>query len=399
MKLSQIFLLAFKNLLVKKSRTIFTVAGVVIGIGAIMFLVSLGYGLQKLVTEQVVQFDAFYIVDVNAGDSSVIKLNDEAKNKITDISLVEKTGSDVDLAGKVKIGSSATDAVFYAIDKNYADFDKAKADTGNFINTESKDNEIVLSKSVLNLLGVKDAAALIGTEISSDLIIVKNLTADNNSKNITDAKFKLVGIINDENLPYAYIPIRVAQDAGAVNLSTLKVKVSDRNKVDTLRKTIENMGYKTEHVSDTLAQIDQIFYILKIALGITGFIAMVVALLGMFNTLTISLLERMREVGYLKIIGARNRDIFLLFSVESILIGILGGIFGIVIGFVIQSSINTIISTMAVKYGAFPIKIFFTPYYFALGMFVFALLIGFLTGLYPARRAVRVKPLDVLRYE
>lgn len=399
MKLSQIILLAYKNLMVKKSRTIFTVAGVVIGIGAIMFLVSLGYGLQKLVTEQVVQFDAFYIVDVTAGDSNVIKLGNESKEKIQGVTLVDRIGSGIDLAGKVKIGSSATDAVFYAVDKNFTDFEKISVDEGSFMSMADNSKDIVLSKSVLNLLGVKDTKALLGQEISSDLIVTKNLTSDGNSKNITDQKFRLVGIINDENLPYAYIPIQTALNSGAANYSSLKVKIKDKDKVDVLRKTIENMGYKTDHVSDTLTQINQIFSILKIALGITGFIAMVVALLGMFNTLTISLLERMREVGYLKIIGARNRDIFLLFSVESILIGILGGIFGIIIGFIIQSSINSIISTMAVKYGAFPIKIFFTPTYFALAMFGFALIIGFLTGLYPARRAVRVKPLDVLRYE
>ena len=126
---------------------------------------------------------------------------------------------------------------------------------------------------------------------------------------------------------------------------------------------------------------------------------MVVALLGMFNTLTISLLERMREVGYLKILGARNKDIFLMFVTESVMIGLFGGIAGITYGIILEIAVNAVISGLAERAGAFPITLLYTPYYFAAFMAIFALVIGILTGIYPARKAVRVKPLDVLRYE
>lgn len=399
MKFPQIVYLAFRNLMTHRSRSLLTTLGVVIGVGSILFLVSLGYGLQKLVTEEVVQLDAFYIIDVTAGDSSVIKVNQESRNKITNISQVKNIGANIDLAGKFKIGSSATDTVFYGVDKNYADTEKINIKEGNFISLADDSNEVIVSTAVFNLLGVKDIKSLLGQEISADLTVTKNLTDNNMPKTIPDVKLKVVGLIDDESVPFAYIPITVAQKIGAINYTTLKVRINDKDEIDVVRKTIENMGFKTEHIEDTLSQINQIFSILQIGLGAVGFVAMVVALLGMFNTLTISLLERMKEVGYLKVIGARNRDVFLLFVSESVLIGVMGGVIGIGGSIILELLLNLFISGMAVRSGSFAIEVFYTPYYFAAVMLIFSIIVGFLTGLYPARRAVRVKPLDVLRYE
>ncbi|MFA7244491.1 MAG: FtsX-like permease family protein [Patescibacteria group bacterium] len=399
MKLIQILYLSYRNLSVHRSRTILTLIGVIIGIGAIMFLVSLGYGLQRLVTDQVVKFDAFSIIDVTSGDSNVVKLTDDTNNKISEITQVDSIGESINLAGKLKIGESATDTVFYAIDNNFAEYDQIKADQGKFISTDASSKDIIVSKAVLNLLGVKDAATILDKDIAADLIVTRDLTENGETKTSANQEFKLVGIIDDESVPFAYIPLQSAKNAGAVNFSMIKVKATDQTEVATIRKTIENMGYKTDNVSDTLAQINQIFSILKVALGILGFIAMIVALLGMFNTLTISLMERTREVGYLKVIGARNRDIFLLFTTESVLIAFVGGVSGVIIGLVFEWLVNIGISTMAVRSGAFPITVFYTPLLFALVMGGFSLLVGIITGIYPARRAVRVKPLDVLRYE
>ena len=93
MRFSQIIYLSLRNLMVHRSRTILTVVGVIIGIGAILILVSIGYGLQKMVTEEVTKFDAFSIIDVSTGESSVVKLNDENKDKFSDISAVESVGT------------------------------------------------------------------------------------------------------------------------------------------------------------------------------------------------------------------------------------------------------------------------------------------------------------------
>jgi putative ABC transport system permease protein len=399
MKYSQILYMSIRNLLVHKMRTVLTVVGVVIGISAILILVSIGYGLQKMVTEEITKFDAFYIIDVSSGESSVVKLDDENVQRFAGLAAVESVGTEADLAGKIKYGSSVTDVVCYALDANYRQYERISASSGGYVNFASDKKEIVLSSSIIKLLGLGEADKIIGEKISADLIITKNLTSDNSVISKKDEEFTVVGVVDDDSSAYAYISDSVANELGVVNYSTVKVKLEDQVSVDATRNSIENMGFKTEHVGDTLEQINQVFSVLKIFLGILGFIAMVVALLGMFNTLTISLLERMREVGYLKILGARNKDIFLMFVTESVMIGLFGGIAGITYGIILEIAVNAVISGLAERAGAFPITLLYTPYYFAAFMAIFALVIGILTGIYPARKAVRVKPLDVLRYE
>jgi putative ABC transport system permease protein len=385
--------------MVHRSRTILTVVGVIIGIGAILILVSIGYGLQKMVTEEVTKFDAFSIIDVSSGASSVVKLNDESKEKFTDILAVESVGTEADLAGKIKYGSSVTDIVFYAVDENYWGYEHISIDKGRFADYSKEEPEIVLSSAITNLLGITDTKTIIDTEIAADIIVIKSLASDDQVKNILDQKFKVVGVIDDDTIPYAYLSDKTAKKIGVTNYSSIKIKLNDQSQVGAVRKRVESLGFKTEHVEDTLNQINQVFSLLKVFLGILGFIAMIVALLGMFNTLTISLLERMREVGFLKVLGARSKDIFLLFITESILIGAFGGIVGVLIGLVLEFVVNATVSRFAESAGAFPITILYTPYYFAILMIVFSFAVGLLTGIYPARKAVKVKPLDVLRYE
>ena len=399
MRFSQIIYLSLRNLLVHRSRTILTVVGVIIGIGAIVILVSIGYGLQKMVTEEVTKFDAFSIIDVSTGESSVVKLNDENKDKFSDISAVESVGTEADLAGKVKFGSSVTDVVFYAVDENYKDYLHLNTDSGRFVDYSKEEPEIVLSSAITDLLGISDTKTILDTELTADIIIIKSLASNDQMKTVVDQKFKVVGVIDDDAVPYAYISDREAKKIGATNYSSIKVKLNDQNQVGAVRKSLESTGFKTEHVEDTLNQINQVFSLLKVFLGILGFIAMIVALLGMFNTLTISLLERMREVGFLKILGARNKDIFLMFITESVLIGTFGGVVGVAISLVLELVVNSLVSRFAESAGAFPITILYTPYYFAVAMALFSFIVGLLTGIYPARRAVKVKPLDVLRYE
>lgn len=134
-------------------------------------------------------------------------------------------------------------------------------------------------------------------------------------------------------------------------------------------------------------------------LGAFGLIALIVASIGTFNTLTISLLERTREIGLFKALGMRNRDVYKLFLSESLIIGFLGGILGVAVGILAGMGIDALIALYAHKTGAENIVIFTTPWVFAAGTAGLSLVIGFVTGWYPSRRAVKMNPLDALRYE
>ena len=137
----------------------------------------------------------------------------------------------------------------------------------------------------------------------------------------------------------------------------------------------------------------------RASLAAFGLIALVVAALGTFNTLTISLLERTREVGLFKALGMDNKSIYKLFISEALIIGVLGGVIGLIIGGSLAEFINWILKMLAMRAGAEPLNVFVTPWSFALLVATFSVLVGFLTGWYPARRAVKINPLDALRYE
>jgi len=124
----------------------------------------------------------------------------------------------------------------------------------------------------------------------------------------------------------------------------------------------------------------------------------VIATIGMFNTLTISLLERTKEIGIMKALGVRNRDVSRLFLMEAILIGILGGLAGIVVAVGLQQLTLFILSLLA-AYANGVVPIVFQNHLLLLaGSFLFAMLIALITGVYPARRATRLNVIDAIRH-
>jgi putative ABC transport system permease protein len=152
-------------------------------------------------------------------------------------------------------------------------------------------------------------------------------------------------------------------------------------------------------MGDTIRQINSIFVIFRYIIGGFGLVAMFVAVLGMFNTLTVSLLERITEIGVLKANNAMKRDIFLIFLSEALIISFIGSVFGIISGILTGKMVNFWFNFYALKSGSNQLELFYLPPIFMVEVIVSVTLIGFLTGLYPSRRATRIKILDALKYE
>jgi len=400
MKLRYLFKISIKNLLAHRLRTFLTVGGVVIGIGAIVFLVSLGAGLQRLVTSQVTTMEEMSVFDVTFGKSQIVKINDQTIARIRELSGVRQAAPMISVATKIHYGASAIDGVVYAVDQEYSNLAKIKPETGEeFSSPDAK--EVIINLATLNLLGIKEnQQEIIGKEIKFDFIFTANLLGEGNEKKRSqNHKLKVVGIENSSETPFVYLPINLLKKEGVANYSRLKVEVDSQDKIEQLRERVESMGYTTEYIGDTITQINQVFNIFKVAMAGFGAIAMIVAALGMFNTLTISLLERIREVGLLKAMGMQRKDIQRLFLSEAMLIGISGGVFGIMFGYVLGILLNKALNLVALSAGASPICFFYTPWLFALMMGFFSIFVGVITGLYPAKRAVKINALDALRYE
>jgi len=398
-RLDYILKLSFRNLISNRLRTYLTIGGVIIGVGSIVFLVSLGFGLQKLVTSEVATLEEMKIIDVNPGNSEILRLNSEATEKISSIAGVEKVGKMINVASRANYQSSVIDTVAYGIDNEYLNLENTKADIGRMFSSQEA-KEVVVNRTVLNLLGLEDdQETILDRTIKFDFIITSELLEQEGKKVVSSKEMKIVGIESDEGTPTLYLPIDFLKNQGIKYYSGVKLQTENSDQITGVREAIENMGYKTKYVGDTVTQINQVFDIFKVILIGFGSVAMVVAALGMFNTLTVSLLERVREVGLLKSLGMTKEDIRKLFLAESLIIGVGGGFFGLALGLIVGIILNYSINLIAQASGAMTVDFFYLPWHFAVGMAVFSIFLGVVTGLYPAKKAVNINPLDALRYE
>jgi ABC-type antimicrobial peptide transport system permease subunit len=138
---------------------------------------------------------------------------------------------------------------------------------------------------------------------------------------------------------------------------------------------------------------------LRLGLLVFGLVALSVAALGMFNTLTVSLLEKTREVGLMKAIGMKSEEVKMLFLAESVIMGFFGGILGLIFGFLLGQVLSIVLSSIAVASGFDPVVATHIPLNLALAIVGSSFLIGVGTGFYPAYRATRISALNALRYE
>jgi putative ABC transport system permease protein len=399
MKNKYILKISFKNLFSNRLRTFLTLGGVVIGVGSIVFLVSLGFGLQRLVTSEVATMEEMKTININPGGSEILRLNGEVEEKLTSIDSVVESGKVINVAGRARYQSSVIDAVAYGVDDRYLGFENFRVSEGRMFSSQDA-REVVVNRSALNLLGIEEnQESMIDQTVKFDFIITTELLDGDSKVVISEEELKIVGIEDSTKTPTVYLPLQFLEENKVSYYSGIKLKVDDPENVTEIRDTIENMGYKTEYVGDTVSQIDQVFDIFKVVLAGFGGIAMVVAALGMFNTLTVSLLERIREVGLLKALGMSRADIRKLFLTEALLIGIGGGLMGLVLGLLVGNILNYSINALAEASGAMSVNFFYMPWTFALGMALFSVFIGIITGIYPAQRAVKINALDALRYE
>lgn len=403
MKLINLLVLSCKNLLAHRMRTILTISGVAIGVGAIIFLVSIGFGLERLVTNQITNLDAFNIVDIPSSISKTNKMNNESIDKIQNLGHITQINKIINLAGRVRLTGkdSTTETVIVSTEPDFFNLSGISLENGNLYKKDD-DNSIIINKALAGLLGYSNNSKdLIGQDILADIIIAKDLRNDGIDGPIIREKisFKVSGITDTGQNPNMFIALKQGEKLGIANYSSLKIKIDNQKNVAQIRKSIENLGFNTNYVGDTIEQIKQIFSLFRLILGGLGMIAMIVAGLATFNTLTISLFERIREVGLLKTLGMRRFDIFKLFIIESIIIGVLGGILGIFLGGATGHFLNTLLHNLAVKTNSQPVIVFYFSNKFAVYVGAGSFIVGILTGIYPAIKAIKTSALDALRYE
>ena len=178
------------------------------------------------------------------------------------------------------------------------------------------------------------------------------------------------------------------------------VRVTDPKHLTEVRSKITELGFGSFSIVDELDQIRLVFLIIDSVLGLLGGISLLVASFGIANTMIMSILERTREIGIMKAIGAEDREIKLIFFVEAAVIGVTGGVVGVLMAWGIAGLANRLAFRFILKpQGASFVDFFSIPPYLWIGAILFALLVSIVAALYPAARAARIDPVRALRHD
>ena len=385
--------LSFKNVFFKRFRTLITILGVSLGVGFVVLLVSMGYGVEDLVIEEVTKAQNLNQVDVFPKVGSQLKLNDELVEKVSAISGVSKIYRIKNFPGRIDYKGSTVDVVVYGVESGYLENSPVKKVSGEFLNDESDKFSAIINSEYLKTLGL--STDIIGETLNLN-VIQSVPESEIEAKNIPAT---IIGVVEDDSPPVIYLKIGSVRDYTEDEYSALSIIVNKESSLDFVRKQIESLGLETFSIMDTVNQVQQIFTYVRYGLLAFGILAFAIAFLGMINTLTVSLLERTREVGLMKIIGMKKRDIQFLFITESMFIGLLGGIFGILLGILGGYIVSLVVYLLSSSRGVEFMVITSFPFVTALIVILITTLLSFFTGLYPANRAVKIPTMDAVRYE
>ncbi len=392
-------MISIKNLMFKKLRTSLTVIGVIIGIGAIVFLLSIGLGLQKVVTEKVIGSKSVNTIEVTSSRPKSIKLNGDTISRFKNYAHVSDVSKTYSFAGKVGYKNSESDAIIYGADNNFLDLSGFTLLAGDRI--ELKDTKkIIVNKTFLETVGIKDPKQAIDKKITVAILKDKNQAVEFPLSGDFQKEFQIEKVIDSGKTNELFVSEKLFSDLGFRDYSQVKVVVNNSTNISNVRKQIESQAFDTSSPADTLQQINQVFSILNILLAAAGGIGMSIAILGMFNTLTISLLERTKEIGLMVSLGARQRDIRRLFIFESVLLSGIGAVIGIFMAWVAGYSVNSYAVRLAQARGvkeAF--TLYYLPFWLVLYILAFAIIIGLAVVAFPARRASKISPVLALRRE
>ena len=259
--------------------------------------------------------------------------------------------------------------------------------------------QAVVNRAMLTVLNIKESEA-IGKEFETTFVVTGDLLNESDAKiESNPVNYKIVGVVAQNSTPFFYVPFIDLRSLGVDNFSQAKLISKSDSTLNRIRQQVEGLGFSTTSASDTVAQIDSLFQTVRFMLLALGIVALSVAAMGMFNTLTVSLLERTHEVGLMKTMGMKSNEIENLFLVESVVMGMMGGIAGLIVGFAGGKLAGLVLTLLALRSGIGVVDIAYIPPDLIFYIVLLSLFVGFVTGIYPAQRAKYISALNALHYE
>lgn len=410
MRLSSVLFIGYRNMFSNRLRSVLTVGGVAIGIGIITLLISLGFGVQGMVIREVTKNNPSNIIDVsNKSLENFVLLDKGAIEKIRNVSGVDQIETRTSIGGKFFNGETQTDVVINAVSRHYLDLARSDIDQETRKKIFLEPGAILITPKLATLLGYENPQDSIGQRIEYSAVVTNDMLGDvedggrERVKREDETMLIIADVVRDplkDEAVYAFVSFdEIWSRYGNVAGQFGKVLVKDESIIESVRLQIEQTSFITESVTDTIADINAFFAIVRAILVVFGVIIMSISAMGMLNTLSISLLQRTKEVGILKALGAKRLDIFKMFIFEAFLISFLGGSLGLLFGYGAAKGINVGINALAGRYGVTPTSFVEMPSVFVVSIAVFIFLLGLLTGLFPAMRASKIHALEALRYE
>jgi hypothetical protein len=241
-----------------------------------------------------------------------------------------------------------------------------------------------------------------------------------------EKRFRIVGIVSRQSGPGGaagglglfagvMIPLSKAREMGGADLSNpqailrqladrrtyavITIRVNRPQDTEEVENAVKEMGFNAFSVADAMQGLKRAFILLDLILGLVGSIALTVASLGIVNTMVMSILERTREIGVMKAIGAGDGDVRRVFLIEAALIGLAGGVAGVALGWSVGRAINIGANYYLENQGVPTANLFLIPWWLAAGAIAFAVLVGLVAGGFPAARAARLDPIQALRHD
>jgi putative ABC transport system permease protein len=445
--------LAFRNLRESILRNALTTLGVAVGVASLVAMLSLGVGLQQLASKRLSQsglFDTILVTPKNAfrgigrpqrepeSDKPPRVLDDDARKEMEKLPNVIEVYPQVRFFTEVRFNNKPFATVVAGMpdsSRNSGSFDGMQ---GNFFSSTTA-NEAILQIEFAKDLSDKPSS-LIGQELVLRYAERQSLPSAAAGTEATanppdssgggfsvvpkELRLKIVGIVETEPaagyggygnarllMPLATAStLRAAQvndlrdivrdsNSGKTTFASLSVRAKTPSQVDALETSIKKMGFNAFSLLDASKSLRTFFTVFDSLLGIFGCLALAVATLGIVNTLVMAILERRREIGVLKALGAADSDVQQLFFLEAGVMGFFGGVFGVLFGWLLGRAVTFGTNVYLQRQNLNPIELSSVPLWLVFSALIFAILVSLAAGLYPASRAAKLNPVDALRYE
>jgi putative ABC transport system permease protein len=442
--------LALRNLSEALFRNALTTLGVAVGVASLVAMLSLGVGLQQLASKRLSQsglFDTIFVTPKNSfrgvgrpprevpSDKAPRALDEDARKEIEKLPNAIEVYPQVRFFTEVRFRNKPYATVVAGMpdsSRNSGSFDGMQ---GHFFSSLSA-NEAILQVEFAKDLSDKPES-LIGQELILRYAERQALvpSAANTPGNAEEApggfsvvpkelRLQIIGVVETE--PAAgyggygnarlLMPLKTAatlraaqvndlrdivrgSNAKETTYASLSVRAKSPSHVEALEASIKGLGFNSFSLLDASKSLRTFFSVFDLLLGIFGSLALAVATLGIVNTLVMAILERRREIGVLKALGAADTDVRQLFFFEAGVMGFLGGILGVLFGWLLGRALTFGTNVYLHRQNLNPIELSSVPWWLVLSELAFAVLVSLAAGLYPASRAAKLNPVDALRYE